>query len=117
MSLNEFTVEAAALEWFGELGYALGNGATFAAFRLAKPHLSSPAGDRPVGWQAGWLAAAGGWPDNWLAGLLAGRSVNRCDCGGVQSEVHPQQKDIIMSDTVSSRTSRTSRTSRMSRTS
>lgn len=26
MSLNESTVEAAALEWFGELGYAIGHG-------------------------------------------------------------------------------------------
>ena len=26
MSLNENTVEAAALEWFGELGYAVGHG-------------------------------------------------------------------------------------------
>jgi len=26
MSLNESTVEEAALEWFGELGYALGHG-------------------------------------------------------------------------------------------
>ena len=26
MSLNESTVEDAALEWFGELGYAVGNG-------------------------------------------------------------------------------------------
>ena len=26
MSLNEFTVESAALEWFGVLGYAIGHG-------------------------------------------------------------------------------------------
>ena len=26
MSLNESTVEAAAIEWFGELGYAFGHG-------------------------------------------------------------------------------------------
>ena len=26
MSLNESTVEDAALEWFGELGYAVGHG-------------------------------------------------------------------------------------------
>jgi type I restriction enzyme R subunit len=26
MSLNESVVEAAALEWFGELGYAVGHG-------------------------------------------------------------------------------------------
>ena len=38
MSLNESTVEAAALEWFGALGYAVGHG----------PHLApgEPAAER-----------------------------------------------------------------------
>ena len=38
MSLNESTVEAAAIEWFGELGYAIGHG----------PHLApgEPAAER-----------------------------------------------------------------------
>jgi type I restriction enzyme R subunit len=38
MSLNESTVEDAALEWFGELGYAVGHG----------PHLApgEPAAER-----------------------------------------------------------------------
>jgi type I restriction enzyme, R subunit len=38
MSLNEYIVEDAALEWFGELGYAVGNG----------PHLApgEPAAER-----------------------------------------------------------------------
>jgi type I restriction enzyme R subunit len=38
MNLNESTVEAAALEWFGELGYAVGHG----------PHLApgEPAAER-----------------------------------------------------------------------
>ena len=38
MTLNESIVEAAALEWFGELGYAIGHG----------PHLApgEPAADR-----------------------------------------------------------------------
>ena len=30
MSLNESIVEDAALEWFGELGYAVGHGLQFA---------------------------------------------------------------------------------------
>jgi hypothetical protein len=30
MSLNESIVEDAALEWFGELGYAVGHGPQFA---------------------------------------------------------------------------------------
>ncbi len=48
MSLNEYTVEAAALEWFGELGYAVGHGADFAALRPAKPQLApgEPAAER-----------------------------------------------------------------------
>jgi type I restriction enzyme, R subunit len=38
MNLNESIVEAAALEWFGELGYAIGHG----------PHLApgEPAAER-----------------------------------------------------------------------
>ena len=40
MSLNESIVEDAALEWFGELGYAVGHGAAFALLRRAKPSLT-----------------------------------------------------------------------------
>jgi type I restriction enzyme R subunit len=40
MSLNESIVEDAALEWFGELGYAVGHGAAFAGLRRAKPPLA-----------------------------------------------------------------------------
>ncbi len=48
MSLNESIVEDAALEWFGELGYALGHGASFAMLRKAKPNLApgEPAAER-----------------------------------------------------------------------
>ena len=48
MSLNESIVEDAALEWFGELGYAVGHGAAFAQLRRAKPFLSpsEPAAER-----------------------------------------------------------------------
>ena len=43
MSLNESIVEDAALEWFGELGYAVGHG----------PHLApgEPAARRTPEWQ------------------------------------------------------------------
>jgi type I restriction enzyme R subunit len=48
MSLNESHVEDAALEWFGELGYAIGHGAAFAQLRRAKPSLApgEPATER-----------------------------------------------------------------------
>jgi type I restriction enzyme R subunit len=48
MSLNESIVEDAALEWFGELGYAVGHGAAFAGLRRAKPTLApgEPAAER-----------------------------------------------------------------------
>ena len=48
MSLNESIVEEAALEWFGELGYAVGHGAAFAGLRRAKPSLApgEPAAER-----------------------------------------------------------------------
>ena len=48
MSLNESIVEDAALEWFGDLGYAVGHGAAFAQLRRAKPFLapSEPAAER-----------------------------------------------------------------------
>ena len=39
MTVNESTVEDAALEWFEGLGYAVGHGATFVRLRCAKPHL------------------------------------------------------------------------------
>lgn len=47
-SLNESHVEEAALEWFGELGYAVGHGAAFAGLRRAKPPLApgEPAAER-----------------------------------------------------------------------
>lgn len=35
MSLSESTIEAAVLEWFRELGYALSHGATFARLQRA----------------------------------------------------------------------------------
>jgi type I restriction enzyme R subunit len=46
--LNESIVEDAALEWFGELGYAVGHGAAFAQLRRAKPSLApgEPAAER-----------------------------------------------------------------------
>ena len=40
MSLTESIVEDAALEWVGELGYAVGHGAAFAELRRAKPSLA-----------------------------------------------------------------------------
>ena len=48
MTLNESIVEDAALEWFGELGYTVGQGAAFAGFRRAKPSLEpgEPAANR-----------------------------------------------------------------------
>ena len=48
MSLNESIVEDAALEWFGELGYAVGHRAAFAGLRRAKPPLApgEPAAER-----------------------------------------------------------------------
>jgi hypothetical protein len=52
MSLNESSAEAAALEWFGELGYSVACGVTFVKLRRIKPHLTAPAGGgrRPVSW-------------------------------------------------------------------
>ena len=48
MSLNESIVEVAALEWFEELGYAVGHGAAVAGLRRAKPSLApgEPAAER-----------------------------------------------------------------------
>ncbi len=48
MSLNESIVADAALEWFGDPGYAVGHGATFARLRRAKPSLApgEPAAER-----------------------------------------------------------------------
>jgi type I restriction enzyme R subunit len=48
MSLNESIVEDAALEWFGELGYAVGHGASFAKLRRSKLSLApgGPAAER-----------------------------------------------------------------------
>jgi len=40
MPLNESIVEDAALEWFGELGYAVEHGAAFAGLRRARPSLA-----------------------------------------------------------------------------
>ncbi len=58
MSLNESIVEEAALEWFGELGYAVGHG----------PHLApgEPAAERDsfgdVVLVGGCARPSGGWP-------------------------------------------------------
>ena len=41
MSLTESIVEDAALESFGELGYAVGHGIAFAAMRRPKPQMAS----------------------------------------------------------------------------
>ena len=40
MSLNESIVEAAALEWFGELGYAIGHGPDMAPGEPASERVS-----------------------------------------------------------------------------
>ena len=48
MSLNESIVEDAALTWFGELGYAVGHGASSAELRRVTPQVApgEPAADR-----------------------------------------------------------------------
>ena len=40
MNLNESTVEAAALEWFGALGYAIGHGPDLAPGEVAAERAS-----------------------------------------------------------------------------
>jgi hypothetical protein len=69
MSLNESTVEAAALEWFEGPSYATSSGVIFAKLSRTKPHLSSPAGwlagGRPADWTAGWL------PDRYADAIAA----------------------------------------------
>jgi len=48
MTFSESIVEDAALAWFGELGYAVGHGGTFAQQRWARPSLApgEPAAER-----------------------------------------------------------------------
>ena len=47
MSLNESIVEDAALEWFGELGYAVGHGPQLAPGEPAGEREGPQAGRRP----------------------------------------------------------------------
>jgi hypothetical protein len=51
MSLNESIVEEAALEWFGELGYAVGTG------RISRPVNRRRSGSRFLRW-CWWGACA-----------------------------------------------------------